>query len=1042
MEAFLIYIGKAALAAGAFFLVYLALFQHQKHFVFNRIYLPVSLAASFLIPLITFTTIQYIQPVQTSYTNSFAYLPEAMEITQTEFVYQWYHYLFAIYVLGIAGFMLHLLLGHLKAFSIIRYSRLKELFGAQVNLTQKDVHPFSFFNKIVISEKTLNNPNLEIIVNHEMVHVREKHTHDILFAEILFLLQWFNPFAWLIKDAIRNNLEYLTDHQITKTNNAEAYQLAMVGLAHKKEVAPFLTALNGSQLKNRIIMMKKKTENKYALLKQLVVLPLLAILVMGLSNKEVKTEIVQKEKHELNENQIIHIVNSQNTIHGIIKNQYSNLPVSGANIKIETHNAHVISDTNGKYELRFGKNNKPVIVEVSADGYHTNNVVYYGTNPDMNIVLTPHENTNNTEITVKGKVIDKNGDPIAAATVLVKGTTTGTITDMQGNYEIKTDENSTLVFAMIGYVQKEVSVEGDTEINATLEKVVETKNGQTIIHVTGKSENNEEYSRQRKVDFETGEVTEVVLNTITGKVTNKKGEALPGTAVLLKGTTTGTITDMSGEYSLQIPAKSNLSLTFAMVGYLKKEVKYEEQPNINIELKASAKQKTVNPSNVIFTSHFKVYGKVIDENGKPISAASIIVKGKNTGTVTDEKGKYSLVLDSRNEILVFGKPGFVSKKSMIADNEINITLRTANSNSANEEYDINTPNPNPINIAVGYPSPTNGAHSLKGKKYPSNYTNDFDRITSKKNKSGAVKFKISGDTKNQPLYVVDGKEFTSDLDHLQPDDIENMSVLKGENATALYGEKAKNGVIIITTKANAQKSLGKALVMVDGQKYNGNINDINTEGIEKIEVLKNESVTKLYGPEAKDGVIIIETKNRVDFGDKPPLIFVDGLLYNGDLNDFPSEMIKSIDVLKGASALKYDPTAKNGVILISTKPDKISSQLELRKFIASKIKYPREAQKANKEGIAQLFVKVNSDGVIYSISEKSTNDAIFIDEVVAVAYRPKPEDIVISDQIEDLSNVFAYQAKSVLNQLPRLEIPEYKGKTIAFTVKFLLQDKE
>ena len=60
MEAYLIYIGKAAIAAGTFYLLYLALFQHQKHFVFNRIYLPVSLALSFLIPLLTFTTVKYI----------------------------------------------------------------------------------------------------------------------------------------------------------------------------------------------------------------------------------------------------------------------------------------------------------------------------------------------------------------------------------------------------------------------------------------------------------------------------------------------------------------------------------------------------------------------------------------------------------------------------------------------------------------------------------------------------------------------------------------------------------------------------------------------------------------------------------------------------------------------------------------------------------------------------------------------------------------------------------------------------------------------
>jgi hypothetical protein len=296
METYLNYTGKAAIAAGAFYIAFLLLFQNQKHFTFNRIYLPVSLALSFVIPLITFTTIKYIEPVTISDSGSFAYLPAPNEIPQQPaFVFEWYHYLFGLYLLGTAGFLFHLLLGHLKAINIIQKSRVQKIFNYMVNITPKDVHPFSFFSKIVVSEKILSHPDLEIIVSHENIHVREKHTLDILFTEIMFLLQWFNPFAWLLKDAVKNNLEYITDNEIAKHYNPQTYQLAMVTLADKQGIAPFLTALNGSQLKNRIVMMKKKTENKYAFVKQLVVLPLLAVLVMGLSNKVEKTELIHED---------------------------------------------------------------------------------------------------------------------------------------------------------------------------------------------------------------------------------------------------------------------------------------------------------------------------------------------------------------------------------------------------------------------------------------------------------------------------------------------------------------------------------------------------------------------------------------------------------------------------------------------------------------------------------------------------------------------------------------------------------------------------
>ena len=292
MESFIIYLGKAAIAAALFYTVYLILFQNHKQFTFNRIYLPVSLVLSFVIPLITFTTIKYVEPVSTININSSAFVTNGtgfVEIGESAFL--WYHYLLGLYILGVVFFILHFLFGYFKALSIVRRGETHRFFDTDVCVTKADVHPFSFFNKIVISKNTLNHPNLKMIVNHENIHVKEKHTIDIIFTEFMFIAQWFNPFAWLIKDAVKNNLEYITDNRIVQNHNPKNYQLAMLTLADKDGVAPFLTALNGSQLKNRIIMMKKKNENKYAFVKQLLVLPLLAILIMGLSNKVVKTEV-------------------------------------------------------------------------------------------------------------------------------------------------------------------------------------------------------------------------------------------------------------------------------------------------------------------------------------------------------------------------------------------------------------------------------------------------------------------------------------------------------------------------------------------------------------------------------------------------------------------------------------------------------------------------------------------------------------------------------------------------------------------------------
>jgi len=151
---------------------------------------------------------------------------------------------------------------------------------------------------------------------------------------------------------------------------------------------------------------------------------------------------------------------------------------------------------------------------------------------------------------------------------------------------------------------------------------------------------------------------------------------------------------------------------------------------------------------------------------------------------------------------------------------------------------------------------------------------------------------------NIPLYIVDGKEVSNNfsLGNLTPETIESISVLKGETATYLYGEKAKNGAVLITTKAGAvtaipleivrvtaiprerqndesaisilqralhleQEQDAKPLVVVDGKVIeNGIFNNFSPNDIESISVLKNQTAIALYGEKAVNGVIIITTK--------------------------------------------------------------------------------------------------------------------------------------------------------------------------------------
>jgi TonB-dependent SusC/RagA subfamily outer membrane receptor len=134
--------------------------------------------------------------------------------------------------------------------------------------------------------------------------------------------------------------------------------------------------------------------------------------------------------------------------------------------------------------------------------------------------------------------------------------------------------------------------------------------------------------------------------------------------------------------------------------------------------------------------------------------------------------------------------------------------------------------------------------------------------------------RIKGNSgENAPLYILNGLPMDGkDLKSMDPDDIENITVLKGESATAIYGEDAKHGVILITGKDADSKKLNSIkleslsgkdspLFIVDGKKANAKtVEKISPDDIESITVLKDKSALDKYGKKGKNGVIEITLK--------------------------------------------------------------------------------------------------------------------------------------------------------------------------------------
>ena len=233
-----------------------------------------------------------------------------------------------------------------------------------------------------------------------------------------------------------------------------------------------------------------------------------------------------------------------------------------------------------------------------------------------------------------------------------------------------------------------------------------------------------------------------------------------------------------------------------------------------------------------------VTGKVTGDDGNPIFGATIAVKGTTIGTISGENGAFSLKVPERvaNDSLVFSYIGYQDQvQSMAGRTTIDVVMMQADLQV--EEVVVTALGISREKKALGYAvTDVDGEELSKSRGGLNNPVNALQgKVAGLQISSGAgsmggsSKVIIRGNNSlsgsNQPLFVVDGvpiegKDYNSIdaqrgaggydygnlIQDINPDDIENISVLKGASATALYGSRASNGVVMITTKKTKKGS--------------------------------------------------------------------------------------------------------------------------------------------------------------------------------------------------------------------------------------------
>lgn len=240
-----------------------------------------------------------------------------------------------------------------------------------------------------------------------------------------------------------------------------------------------------------------------------------------------------------------------------------------------------------------------------------------------------------------------------------------------------------------------------------------------------------------------------------------------------------------------------------------------------------------------------------------------------------------------------------------------------------------------------------------------------------------IRFKLASGKSEQasdkpkPLVFLDGKRYDGEMDDIDPESIASVNVVKGDKAIAKYGADAANGVVEIVTKSSSENGPAQEAGM--------------SISAPKIKIESEDK--KIQLPDGAD---------RIDMGDMDPIIYLDGVRYEGEVDDIDPESIASINVYKGEKAMaKYGTEATVGVVEIVTKSsdseasDKIynkvdvvpafpgcegiersspefesCSEQKMLEYVYSNVKYPAAAREAGEEGMTVVQFVIDAKGKV------------------------------------------------------------------------------
>ncbi len=289
---------QSSLGIALFFMIYQLFMKKDTFFMTNRYYLLSTLCLALLLPFVDFSFLNapgnkiyavLLEPVFIT--------PEGIQASISEHT-DIYRIGMAVYLTGVTILASRLIFQILQIFLLTRkYGVIKQQ-GIYFVFTDRNYLPFSFFNLVFMNREDINSPEAQKIIAHEKVHIRQAHSLDLLFTELITIVQWYNPFIWLYRHSIKTLHEYLADEGVLHSGvDAKVYSALLFEQCTGIRVNDLANNFSKSLLKRRFIMMTKERTSRLARLKLLLVLPLALSMMLAISFSS--DVMAQQEKKEV-----------------------------------------------------------------------------------------------------------------------------------------------------------------------------------------------------------------------------------------------------------------------------------------------------------------------------------------------------------------------------------------------------------------------------------------------------------------------------------------------------------------------------------------------------------------------------------------------------------------------------------------------------------------------------------------------------------------------------------------------------------------------